>query len=150
MLIIQKYHIVIAWTIATSAMLISLFFCEWMKLPPCDLCWYQRMAMYPLVLILGIGVYRKDSHVSTYAFPFACIGLMLSVYQITIQAFPNSEMQICSVGVSCTKDYLNLFGFIFIPMLSFVGFLAIIILLYIKSERDKRINNTAIMNNMFE
>ncbi|AHZ54505.1 peptide permease [Bacillus thuringiensis] len=99
---------------------------------------------------MGVGIYRKDSHVSTYAFPFACIGLMLSVYQITIQAFPNSEMQICSVGVSCTKDYLNLFGFISIPMLSFVGFLAIIILLYIKSERDKRINNTAIMNNMLE
>ncbi|PFN63925.1 disulfide oxidoreductase [Bacillus thuringiensis] len=132
MLIIQKYHIVFAWTIATSAMLISLFFSEWMKLPPCDLCWYQRMAMYPLVLILGIGMYRKDPNVSTYAFPFACIGLMLSVYQITIQTFPASEMKICSVGVSCTEDYLNLFGFISIPMLSFVGFSAIIVLLYIK------------------
>ncbi|AMR06073.1 disulfide bond formation protein B [Bacillus thuringiensis] len=142
MLIIQKYHIVIAWTIATSAMLIILFFSEWMKLPPCDLCWYQRMAMYPLVLILRIGMYRKDSHVSTYAFPFACIGLMLSVYQITIQAFPNSEMKICSVGVSCTKDYLNLFSFIVIPMLSFVGFLAIIILLYIKSDRETKEQTT--------
>ncbi|RHW07189.1 disulfide oxidoreductase [Bacillus cereus] len=130
--LIRKYHISIAWTIATSAMLISLFFSEWMKLPPCDLCWYQRMAMYPLVLILGIGMYRKDPHVSTYAFPFACIGLLLSVYQITIQTFPASEMKICSVGVSCTEDYLNLFGFISIPMLSFVGFLAIIVLLYIK------------------
>lgn len=135
---IRKYHIAIAWTIATSAMLISLFFSEWMKLPPCDLCWYQRMAMYPLVLILGIGMCRKDSHVSTYAFPFACIGLMLSVYQITIQAFPISEMKICSVGVSCTEDYLNLFGFISIPMLSFIGFLAIIILLYIKSDTDTK------------
>ncbi|PFV91617.1 disulfide bond formation protein B [Bacillus thuringiensis] len=132
MSIIQKYHIAIAWTIATSAMLISLIFSEWMKLPPCDLCWYQRMTMYPLVLILGMGMYRKDPNVSTYAFPFACIGLMLSVYQITIQTFPASEMQICSVGVSCTEDYLNLFGFISIPMLSFFGFLAIIVLLYIK------------------
>ncbi|EEM56781.1 disulfide formation protein C 2 [Bacillus thuringiensis serovar monterrey BGSC 4AJ1] len=96
------------------------------------------MAMYPLVLILGIGMYRKDPNVSTYAFPFACIGLMLSVYQITIQAFSNSEMQICSVGVSCTKDYLNLFGFISIPMLSFVGFLAIIILLYIKPDKETK------------
>ncbi|WP_305927854.1 disulfide oxidoreductase [Bacillus mycoides] len=135
MALIRKYHIAIAWAIATSAMLISLFFSEWMKLPPCDLCWYQRMAMYPLVFILGIGMYRKDPHVSTYAFPFACIGLMLSVYQITIQAFPVSEMNICSVGVSCTEDHLNLFGFITIPMLSFVGFLAIIILLYLRDER---------------
>ncbi|EEM86544.1 disulfide bond formation protein B [Bacillus thuringiensis serovar vazensis] len=138
MSIIQKYHIAIAWTIATSAMLISLIFSEWMKLPPCDLCWYQRMAMYPLVLILGIGMYRKDTNVSTYAFPFACIGLMLSVYQITIQAFPTSEMKICSVSVSCTEDYLNLFGFISIPMLSFVGFLAIIILLYIKPDKETK------------
>ncbi|MCH4568359.1 disulfide oxidoreductase [Bacillus sp. ES1-5] len=135
---IRKYHIAFAWTIATSAMLISLFFSEWMKLPPCDLCWYQRMAMYPLVLILGIGMYRRDPHVSTYAFPFACMGLMLSVYQITIQAFPISEMKTCSVGVSCTEDYLNLFGFISIPMLSFIGFLAIIILLYIESDRETK------------
>ncbi|MDA2654391.1 disulfide bond formation protein B [Bacillus cereus] len=142
MSIIHKYHIAIAWTIATSAMLISLIFSEWMKLPPCNLCCYQRMAMYPLVLILGIGMYRKDPSVSVYAFPFACIGLMLSVYQITIQAFPNSEIQICSVGVSCTKDYLNLFGFISIPMLSFVGFLVIIILLYIKSDREKKEQTT--------
>ncbi|HDR5284143.1 TPA: disulfide bond formation protein B [Bacillus anthracis] len=119
-------------------MLISLIFSEWMKLPPCDLCWYQRMAMYPLVLILGIGMYRKDSNVSIYAFPFACIGLIISVYQITIQAFPTSEMKICSVGVSCTENYLNLFGFISIPMLSFVGFLAIIILLYINQIKRQK------------
>ncbi|MFJ8219805.1 disulfide bond formation protein B [Bacillus cereus] len=135
---IRKYHIAIAWTIDTSAMLISLIFSEWMKLPPCDLCWYQRMAMYPLVLILGIGMYRKDPNVSIYAFPFACIRLIISVYQITIQAFPTSEMKICSVGVSCTEDYLNLFGFISIPMLSFVGFLAIIILLYIKPDKETK------------
>ncbi|HDR4601647.1 MULTISPECIES: disulfide bond formation protein B [Bacillus] len=138
MSIIRKYHIAIAWMIATSAMLISLVFSEWMKLPPCDLCWYQRMAMYPLVFILGIGMYRKDAHVSTYAFPFACIGLLVAVYQITIQAFPTSELKMCSVGVSCTEDYLNLFGFISIPMLSFVGFLAIIILLCIKPDRETK------------
>ncbi|CUB46386.1 MULTISPECIES: disulfide bond formation protein B [Bacillus cereus group] len=136
MSIIRKYHIAIAWMIATSAMFISLVFREWMKLPPCDLCWYQRMAMYPLVLILGIGMYRKDPYVSTYAFPFACMGLLIAIYQITIQVFPTNEMKICSVGVSCTEDYLNMFGFISIPMLSFIGFLGIIILLYIKPERE--------------
>ncbi|HDR7659097.1 MULTISPECIES: disulfide bond formation protein B [Bacillus] len=135
MSIIRKYQIAIAWMTATSATIISLVFSEWMKLPPCDLCWYQRMAMYPLVLILGIGMFRKDPYVSTYAFPFACIGLIIAVYQITIQAFPTIEIKLCSVGVSCTEDYLYLFGFISIPMLSFVGFLAIIILLYIKSDR---------------
>ncbi|WP_088322320.1 disulfide bond formation protein B [Bacillus cereus] len=138
MSIIRKYHIVISWMIATSAMLISLVFSEWIKLPPCDLCWYQRMAMYPLVLILGIGMYRKDPYVSTYAFPFACIGLLIVIYQITIQVFPVNEIKICSVGVSCTEDYLNMFGFISIPMLSFIGFLAIIILLYIKPDRETK------------
>ncbi|EOQ22336.1 hypothetical protein KQ1_05913 [Bacillus cereus BAG3O-1] len=138
MSIIRKYQIEIAWMIATSATVISLVFSEWMKLPPCDLCWYQRMAMYPLVLILGIGMFRKDPYVSTYAFPFVCIGLLIAVYQITIQAFPTSELKMCSVGVSCTEDYLNLFGFISIPMLSFVGFLAIIILLYIKPDRETK------------
>ncbi|OOZ83440.1 disulfide bond formation protein B [Bacillus cereus] len=136
MSIIRKYHIAIAWMIAISAMLISLVFSEWMKLPPCDLCWYQRMAMYPLLLILGIGMYRRDPYVSTYAFPFACMGLLIAIYQIKIQVFPTNEMKICSIGVSCTEDYLNMFGFISIPMLSFIGFLAIIILLYIKPDRE--------------
>ncbi|CKF37925.1 Thiol-disulfide oxidoreductase C [Streptococcus pneumoniae] len=76
--------------------------------------------------------------VSTYAFPLACIGLLIAVYQITIQAFPTSELKMCSVGVSCTGDYLNLFGSISIPMLSFVGFLGIIILLYIKLDRETK------------
>ncbi len=106
--------------------------------------------MYPLGLILGIGMYRKDPYVRAYAFLFACIGLLIAVYQIIVQVFPTSEMKKCSVGVSCTEDYLNLFGFISIPMLSFDGFLAIIILLYIKPERDKRLNNTVIMNNILE
>lgn len=133
---INKYHIFCVWMIATSVMLMGLFFSEWLKLPSCDLCWYQRMAMYPLLLILGIGMYRKGPFVSAYAFPFTCSGLLLAVYQIVIQTFPASETQICSVGVPCTEDHLNLFGFITIPMLSFVGFLAIIILLGMKPNNE--------------
>ena len=102
--------------------------------------------MYPLGLILGIGMYRKDPYVRSYAFP--CIYLLIAVYQIIVQVFPTSEMKKCSVGVSCTEHFLNLFGFISIPMLSFIGFLAIIILLYIKPEREKRLNSTVIINNI--
>ncbi|PEB54558.1 disulfide bond formation protein B [Bacillus sp. AFS098217] len=136
MKIIKKYNIQISWLISLCGTIISLVFSELLKLPPCDLCWYQRMAMYPLVLILGIGMLRKDPLVSSYAFPFTFIGLLISVYQITIQTFPSSSMKICSVGVSCTEDQLNLFGFITIPMLSFVGFLLITILLCLKSNKS--------------
>lgn len=133
---IKKYNIQISWLISLCGTVISLVFSELLKLPPCDLCWYQRIAMYPLVLILGIGMYRKDSHVNSYALPFSIIGLLISTYQIIIQAFPSSSMHICSVGVSCTEDGLNLFGFITIPMLSFLGFLLITILLYSKSNKS--------------
>lgn len=136
MKIIKKYNMQISWFISLCGTIFSLIFSELLKLLPCDLCWYQRMAMYPLVLILGIGMLRKDPQVSSYAFPFTFIGLLISVYQITIQTFPSSSMKTCSVGVSCTEDQLNLFGFITIPMLSFVGFLLITILLCLKSNKS--------------
>ncbi len=79
---IRKYHIAFAWTIATSAMLISLFFSEWMKLPPCDLCWYQRMAMYPLVFILGIGMYRGYGNDSFFLEPLANVKQEGKLYEL--------------------------------------------------------------------
>lgn len=70
----------LAWLIALISTVGSLFFSEVMNLLPCVLCWYQRIAMYPLVLIIGVGIVLRDGRMKSYALPLALVGLMISVY----------------------------------------------------------------------
>jgi disulfide bond formation protein DsbB len=118
----------LVWIQALVAMLGSLFFSEVMHFPPCVLCWYQRIAMYPLVLILPIGILAKDKHIARYVLPLALIGLGIAVYHSLLyyQLIPKS-LAPCIQGISCTTKYIEWFGFITIPLLSTLGFLNIII-----------------------
>ncbi len=106
----------------------SLFFSEIMKLPPCVLCWYQRIVMYPLVVILAIGIYLKDKKLPYYVLPLSTIGLIIAIYHnlLYYNILPESATP-CLIGVSCTTKYIELFGFITIPFLSLIAFLIITI-----------------------
>lgn len=119
----------VAWTVATVATAGSLFFSEVMGFIPCDLCWYQRILMYPLVLMLGIAVVRKDYSQSLYGLCFALIGMGVSSYHYMLQKIP----ALASVGnacgiVPCNAQYINWFGFITIPFLALVGFILVAVL----------------------
>jgi len=119
-----------AWLIAAVSTLGSLFFSEVMELTPCVLCWYQRIFLFPLAIILLIGLFPLDKKVVNYALPLAIIGLLFTVYHCLLffGVIPES-MQPCSQGVSCTDDNMELFGFLPIPLLALIAFLMIIILL---------------------
>ena len=109
----QKYALLIAWVQATVALLGSLFFSLVMQLPPCDLCWYQRIAMYPLVLIIGLGILKKDKVFFDYAFPLAIIGWVIALYHnlLYYKILPESAAP-CLQGISCTTVFFQWFGFI--------------------------------------
>jgi disulfide bond formation protein DsbB len=117
-----------AWIQALIAMLGSLYFSEILHFPPCVLCWYQRIAMYPLVLILPIGILARDKKVSIYALPLALAGLGIAFYHSLLyyQILPES-LAPCVQGISCTTKYIEWFGFITIPLLSLVSFLTLVI-----------------------
>ncbi len=115
-----------AWVLALGSSAGSLFFSEVMGLPPCVLCWYQRIAMYPLVLIIGIGIATNDGRWKVYALPFALIGLALAVYHNLIYyGIIPEALTPCSQGVSCSERQIEWFGFITIPLMGLVSFLAI-------------------------
>lgn len=118
----------LVWLQALVAMLGSLFFSEILHFPPCVLCWYQRIAMYPLVLLLPVGILTKDKKVGQYALPLALIGLGVAIYHCLLyyQLIPES-LAPCIQGISCTTKYIEWFGFVTIPLLSLVSFLSIII-----------------------
>lgn len=120
---VQKYLLYIAWVQALVAMLGSLFFSEVMKFPPCVLCWYQRICMYPLVAILVVGILRKDKAIYLYVLPLSLIGLGISIYHTLLyyKILPESITP-CVTGVSCTTKFIEWFGFITIPLLSLIAF----------------------------
>ncbi|HTH36759.1 MAG TPA: disulfide oxidoreductase [Pyrinomonadaceae bacterium] len=115
-----------AWSLAVLSAAGSLFFSEVMDLQPCVLCWYQRIAMYPLVLIIGIGIVTKDVRWKTYALPLALIGLVISVYHNLVYygVIPES-LTPCTQGVSCSERQIEWFGFLTIPLMGLLSFLVI-------------------------
>ena len=130
--------IFVCWLLAMVATLGSLFLSEVMGLKPCVLCWYQRIFMYPLVVILLVGLFPLDRSLIRYALPLATIGWLFALYHYLLYAdvIPQS-LQPCSQDASCTEVNLELFGFITIPMLSILNFSAIILLLLIFRHRSK-------------
>ena len=123
-----------AWLIALVATVGSLFFSEVMQLPPCVLCWYQRIAMYPLVLIIGIGIVARDGErMKIYALPVCLIGLAISVYHnLLYYGILPESIAPCTEGISCTSRQIEWLGFITIPLLALAAFtgLALCLLFY--------------------
>ena len=121
----------IAWLIATASTIGSLFFSEIMELIPCVLCWYQRIFMFPLAIILLMGLFPYDPKVVRYAIPITLIGLLFTIYHcLLFYGFIPEDMQPCGKGVSCSDDGMVLFDFIPIPLLSLAAFVSITILLF--------------------
>ncbi|HEX7100183.1 MAG TPA: disulfide oxidoreductase [Acidimicrobiia bacterium] len=120
----------LAWLVAATCMTGSLIYSEYFHFPPCLLCWYQRIAMYPLAAILLVGAIRNDSKIRTYGLPLSIIGLGISIYHVLIQNFPNLEAGgACDPAVPCTAKLVNMFGFVSIPFMAGAGFLLITVLL---------------------
>lgn len=123
---LSKAILYLAWLQAWVATLGSLFFSEVMKFPPCKLCWFQRIFMYPLVAILTVGIVNKDKNVHRYVLPLSITGFFIALYHNLIYYHIISESLVpCSQGVSCTTKFFAWFGFITIPLLSLIAFTVI-------------------------
>ncbi len=127
------------WTMALVSTGVSLFFSEVMELPPCVLCWYQRIAMYPLVVIIAAGIVLGDRKWKWYSLPLAAIGLLIAIYHNLLYygIIPDS-LTPCTESISCTSRQIEWLGFITIPLMSMTAFIIINIglLLFRTSEKD--------------
>lgn len=123
------------WIIAFISVLGSLFFSEIMKFPPCVLCWYQRIAMYPLAIIFFVGVFSGGKESIKYSLPFVLLGWIISLFHNLLHygIIPESASP-CLEGVSCSQVYINWLGFITIPMLSFIAFTILLTLIIIQNR----------------
>lgn len=129
------YSDYLVFAIATVGMFGSLYFSEILRFPPCLLCWWQRVLLYPLVAIYAVSILRKDRTAVYYALPFVVIGLPMAFYQSLLQwGIVKEEVINCTLtsNVSCGTADFNILGFINIPFLSFLAFLIILILFILR------------------
>ncbi len=135
------YFLLFAWAQSLFAMGGSLYFSEILHYPPCVLCWYQRIAMYPFTLLLPIGIARKDRNIFFYTLPLVTIGWIISIYHnlLYYKILPESIAP-CVAGISCTTKYVEFLGFITIPLLSFVAHTVILLslLAYYHFTKNKK------------
>jgi disulfide bond formation protein DsbB len=115
--------------VALVAMLGSLYYSEVANFPPCELCWYQRIAMYPLVVILGIAAWRRDYGVRRYVLPLAAIGAAISIYHYQLERFPSQTSLSCTAEVPCTTVWVWRFHYISIAFMALSAFALIVALL---------------------
>ena len=128
-----------AWLVATSSMLGALFFGEIMHLSPCVLCWWQRICMFPLVVILPAGLFPLDLRVVRYVLPLAAGGWLFALFHMLLMAGVIPEdLKPCTRGIPCSEKVIEWFGFVTIPLLSLLAFSAVIAFLFMAHSRSKQ------------
>lgn len=127
------------WLLATTSALGALFFSEVMELPPCTLCWYQRIFMFPLAIILGIACFTEDRRGAVYGLALALSGLAMAGYHTLLVAglIPKAWVP-CSAGVSCADQKLDIFNGVQIPWLSLAAFIVLAFLLIVYLRKSSR------------
>lgn len=136
--LLKTYNLYLAWLISVIAVLGSLYFSEIMQFEPCKLCWFQRICMYPLSILLGMGAFRNDYDIIPYTRVLSFIGMFIAIIHYLEQKVPvMKNVVLCTIGVPCSGYYINWFGFITIPFLALISFFLINILLFIRREVDE-------------
>ena len=125
-----------AFAVAGTAMAGSLYFSEVQHFIPCKLCWYQRIAMFSLALVLLVGAIRRDRDVRWYAAPLAVVGLGVSVYHYLLEWFPGIEAGSCDLFAPCSTPYFREFGFITLSFMAGAGFVTVLALLVLTIEEN--------------
>ncbi|MGL4611501.1 MAG: disulfide oxidoreductase [Trueperaceae bacterium] len=133
---LNNFGLYLAWLIAVVAMSGSLYYSEVRAFVPCSLCWFQRICMYPLVVLLGIASFRQDKTIIPYALPLSILGGFIAAWHIVEENMPGLAIPMCNVGVPCSVKYVNYLGFITIPTLALTAFTLItVILLLLRREQ---------------
>jgi disulfide bond formation protein DsbB len=134
---IRRMRLWLAWLVAAVAMAGSLYFSEIAHFTPCRLCWYQRIAMYPLAVVLLIAAVRRDRAIRRYAIPLAAIGGLISTYHYVIERRPSLGSGSCEISNPCTFVWFRQFHYMTLPLMALCGFAAIISLLTIGETANR-------------
>jgi disulfide bond formation protein DsbB len=126
---LRKYALHIVWLVALTGMLGSLYFSNVLHFPPCVLCWWQRICLYPMVLLVPIGIVTRDRFAPLYTLALGVVGFGIGLYHnlLYYNILPEAAAP-CVQGISCTTKFIEWFGFVTIPLLSLSAFIIIIVM----------------------
>jgi len=136
---ISDNGILLAFIVALMSVAGSLYYSEIIGLQPCDLCWIQRIFIYPQVVLLGIAWWKKDGNIIPYSMTLLGIGTLFAIYHNYIYYGAKPVVDFCSIVSPCVAQYVVGFGFIGIPLMSLTAFLIMILLLIFKKNQAKSI-----------
>jgi len=131
----------LAFAVAAVATLGSLYYSEVAHFVPCRLCWYQRIAMYPLVPMLGLAAARGDLSVRRHAQVLVAVGVPISSLHVLIERFPNLESSTCDPANPCSLIWVDTFGYLTIPTMALAAFALIGTLLVVAGRADERVDD---------
>jgi len=126
----------IAAVVAIVTTLGSLYYSKIAHFTPCELCWYQRICMYPLSIVLTIAAVRRDRGIWRYVIPPAAIGAGFAIYHTQLQAFPSQHSSFCTTLEPCTVRYVWEFGFVSLPFMALSAFTIIIVLMLVARSSE--------------
>lgn len=132
--ILGKYALHIGAFIASSALVGSLFLSNSIGFDPCELCWLQRIFIYPQVLLFAIALYKKDEAVVDYSLSLSFVGFFIALYQSYVQWGGDSLLPCTAEGAECSKIFFIEFGYITIPVMSLTAFAYLILLMYVRKR----------------
>jgi disulfide bond formation protein DsbB len=137
-----RVGLAIAFLVSTTSMLGSLYFSEIANYEPCRLCWYQRIFMYPISIVLLVALIRRRRDVVPYVLTLALLGSVISVYHYLVEWYPTLESNVCSLDVPCTTVWFREFGFISLPQMALTGFVTVFTVLV--APQITRVKNQAV------
>lgn len=117
----------LAFAVAAIATLGSLYYSEVAHFIPCEMCWFQRIFMYPQAIVLLVAALRRDVEAWRYAVPLSVIGLLFSAYHYQLELFPD-QPSMCSTTIPCSVRFVEVYGFVSIAFMAGAGFISIIAL----------------------
>ena len=130
--------LVLAFLVAAISMSGSLYFSEGAHFTPCKLCWYQRIAMYPLVPVLGLAAWRRDDGIRPYAATLAALGAVVSAYHVLLERVPSLDSGACDVANPCTIIWVRRFGYLTIPTMALSAFALVVSLVLTRAGQPRR------------
>ena len=134
---VGPYALGLAWAVAGTATLGSLYFSEIAHFRPCILCWVQRTMVYPLAVLLGVAWWRRDGEVRWYAVPLAALGLCVSAYHVLLERFPSLESGSCDPSAPCTFIWVEPLGYLTIPTMAGTAFATVIALVLLAPRTEE-------------
>lgn len=135
---VSKNAYIFSFLVTVSGMALSLVYSDIIGYIPCTLCWYQRILLYPEVLLLGLALWKGDRLITDYIIAFSGIGIILAIYQRYIELGGSSILPCSATAASCSKVYVLEYGYISLPIMGLTSFAFIFVSMLIHNYITRR------------